>query len=285
MPSLKNSMPQMRDLPPLKALRVFEACYRLRSYTGAGPRLNVGQPAISHQIRQLEADLGVTLFVRKGSAVAATPEADLLYEETAPALTQIAAASRRLRRRAAAREVALATYPGVAAYWASPRLARLREAGAGFCVRMITAERDADIVLDDADCAILFGRGDWPGCDRVALVPERVAPIAAPRLAARLTGVTPARVLAEGPLIHLDDPERHWFDWKDWHDRFAPEVEDLNRAAVVTNHGLAIHQALQGHGVTLGWTGIIVDLLHGGRLSAARERAVLRPGMWPRSSI
>jgi hypothetical protein len=56
-----------------------------------------------------------------------------------------------LRRRAAAREVALATYPGVAAYWASPRLARLREAGAGFCVRMITAERDADIALDDAD--------------------------------------------------------------------------------------------------------------------------------------
>jgi DNA-binding transcriptional LysR family regulator len=52
----------------------------------------------------------------------------------------------------------------------------------------------------------------------------------------------------------------------DWRDRFAPEVEDLNRAAVVTNHGLAIHQALQGQGVTLGWTGIIADLLDGGAL-------------------
>ena len=112
----------MRDLPPLKALRAFEACYRLRSFTRAAGTLNVGQPAISHQIRLLERDLGVELFEKRGSVIHATEEADTLYAAIAPAFFSIVEASRSIRRAASTNDVTLATYSGIAAYWISPRL-------------------------------------------------------------------------------------------------------------------------------------------------------------------
>lgn len=265
---------EMHDLPPLKAIRAFESCYRLRSFTRAAAKLNVGQPAISHQIKQLEKDLGVALFIKRGAQVMATPEADLLYEQIAPALARIAEASRRLRAGSSETETVLATYPGVAAYWASPRLSLLRERKGGFPVRILTAERDIDILSDEADCAIIFGKGDWPGRESLLLMKERVVPVAAPRLAKKLADASAADLLRQGPLIHLSDKEKRWFDWSDWQRRFAPEVTQINRALSVTNHGLAVHQALQGEGIALGWIDIIADLLTGGALVSLHDTAL-----------
>jgi len=258
----------MRDLPPLRALRAFEACYRLRSFTRAAQSLNVGQPAISHQIGLLERDLGVELFKKQGSTMQATDHADSLYSVIAPAFLSIAETARSMRRLAFADEVTLATYPGVAAYWASPRLARLRHEKLGIQVRIVTSERDRDIALDEVECAILFGTGSWPGAEAELLMQEEVLPIASPALAAELGDVTPAALLQHGPLIHLEDRERRWFSWEDWRGRFAPEQTEIDRAVTVTNHGLALHQAMTGQGVPLAWTGVIASLLEGGSLVA-----------------
>ena len=258
----------MRDLPPLKSVRAFEACYRHGSYTRAAAELNVQQPAISHQIRRLETDLGVTLFNKHGAAMVPTSQAHDYYRTISMALTDIARASTRLRHQRQDGSVTLATYPGIASFWLLPRLAGLRKRAPQIVVRVTTAELDADIPLSEVDCAILFGEGHWPGFESRLVIREKILPVAAPGLATDLAGASPGRLLETGPLIHLEDPEARWFTWQDWRDRFAPNARDMDRSILVTNHGVAIHQALQGHGVALGWTGMIGDLL---------ETAVLKP--------
>jgi hypothetical protein len=115
----------MNDLPPLKALRAFEACYRLGSYTRAAARLNVQQPAISHQIRLLESDLGVKLFVKRGAAMHPTDRAHDYYRTISLAFGDIERASARLRRQGKNDEITLATYPGIASFWLLSRLTTL----------------------------------------------------------------------------------------------------------------------------------------------------------------
>lgn len=262
----------MRELPPLKAVRAFEACYRLGSYTRAAAQLNVQQPAISHQIRLLERDLGVTLFVKRGAAMEPTEPAHDYYRTVSAAFGDIARASARLRRPGKDDGITLATYPGIASFWLLPRLTKLRTWAPDSVVRVTTAELDAYIPLADVDCAILFGEGDWPGFESRLLMAESVVPVAAPKLARTLRCAAPKALLESGPLIHLEDPERRWCTWADWRARFAPEAEAMDRSVIVTNHGVAVQQALQGNGVALGWAGMIGDLIESALLEPLHER-------------
>ncbi|MFK3968939.1 hypothetical protein ACI2KT_36015 [Ensifer adhaerens] len=70
----------------------------------------------------------------------------------------------------------------------------------------------------------------------------------------------------QGPLIHLDDPERRWFNWNDWKSRRAPQAIRAAPGIEVSNHGIAIHEAVLGHGIALGWRGVIDDLVSSGLL-------------------
>ncbi|TPE42938.1 LysR family transcriptional regulator, partial [Amaricoccus solimangrovi] len=243
------------ELPPLKSLRVFDACVRAGSFTKAAGELNVGQPAVSHQIQALERDLGVKLFERRGAQTFPTPAALAYHRAVAAAMADIARASTALRRAAAQPGLTLATYPGIAMFWLMPKLAALRAADSSLRVRVTTAERDRDVRIDDVDCAILFGDGHWPGYESRLLVREAVIPVAAPPVAARFAGRGFAEMLAEGPLIHLEDSDRRWFTWRDWRDARAPDARQIDPGVRVTNHGIAIHQTLIGQGISLGWSG------------------------------
>jgi DNA-binding transcriptional LysR family regulator len=258
----------MHDLPPLKSLRVFEACIRLGNFTRAARELNVGQPAISHQIHALEKDLDVELFERRGALTVPTAEALAYYQTIANSLSDIARASARLRRNSRQDALTLATYPGIAMFWLMARLESIRRLYPDLAVRVTTAERDQDIPLEEVDCAILFGAGDWPGYESRLLMQEVVVPIAAPSLASRLAGVSRAEMLTQGPLIHLEDREQRWFAWSDWRDQRSPDTQNIDAGITVTNHGIAIHQTLMGYGIGLGWSGVIDELIENGLLVA-----------------
>ena len=256
----------MSVLPPLKALRVFEACVRLGSFTRAARELNVGQPAISHQIQVLEQDLGVCLFERRGAQTLPTSAAQTYYRSIADALTEMARATQRLRRSVRCNRLTLGTYPGLAMFWLMPRLAAIRKIDPALMVRVVTAERDQDILSDEIDCAILFGDDTWPGYVSHLLMRESVVPIAAPVLASRLDQKSRAALIEDGPLIHLQDPDGRWFNWQDWRDRRAATARHIDAGVEVTNHALAIHQALMGQGIALGWSGIVEPLIKVGQL-------------------
>ena len=223
----------MKNLPPLRAVAAFEACYRLKSFTRAAATLNVRQPAISHQIRLLERDLGAKLFTKHGATILPTPQADDLYLSVSSGLSEIVRGSERVRRRGGGDTLSLATYPGIAAFWVLPRVARLSQSQSVDTVplRVTTADRDADIPLEDFDCAILFGDGNWPGYETTLLVREGVTPVAAPALAAQWRNRTPQDLLQSGPLIHLEDPEARWFTWADWKTQRAPDAVSINTAS------------------------------------------------------
>lgn len=256
----------MRDLPPLKALRVFEACIRLGSFTNTARELNVGQPAVSHQIQALEQDLGMPLFVRNGGVTKPTPEALAYHGKVSDALGEIAKVTRALRQRARNSGLTLATYPGIAMFWLMPKLSAWKQAQPNLAVRVITSERDQDIPLDSVDCALLFGDGHWDGFESRLLMPEIVMPIAAPSLATRLKGKSREEILKIGPLIHLEDKDERWFTWKDWREMRAPAALRVDGGIEVTNHGIAIHETLMGHGISLGWKGVVEELLSNGLL-------------------
>jgi LysR family transcriptional regulator, glycine cleavage system transcriptional activator len=258
----------MQDLPPLKSLRVFEACIRLGTFTKAAKELNVGQPAISHQIHALERDLGLKLFERRGAQTLPTAEALTYYRSIAGGLADMAKASAAIRRGKRPAGLALATYPGIAMFWVMPRLSKLKKTDPDLVIRVTTAERDEDMPLDGVDCAVLFGDGNWPGHESHQLMQEIVVPVAAPAIASRLAGSSWATILENGPLIHLEDRDQRWFTWEDWRDQRSPQSQKIDRGITVTNHGIAIHQTLMGHGIALGWRGVIDELIQNNLLVA-----------------
>jgi len=251
----------MQKLPPLKSLRVFEACVRLGSFSKAAKELNVGQPAVSHQIRALEQDLGIELFRRYGTRAAPTEAAMNYYRVVAGAFEDVTRASQSIRQSVRPPSVTVATYPGIAMFWLLPRIADLKRRDPTLTIRITTAERDQDIPFDDVNCAILFGDGNWPGYESQCLIREAVVPIAAPNLATNQDLRVPAYLLKQGPLIHLEDQDARWFTWTDWRDRRSPESRRIDSGITVTNHGIAIQQALIGQGVALGWLGVVDQLV------------------------
>jgi len=203
-----------------------------------------------------------------------TDDAHDLYGVVSDALGNIARAGARLRRRRPDGGITLATYPGIASFWVLPRLARLREQSPGTVVQVVTAELEAHIPLQSADCAILFGDGDWPGYEARLIFSESVVPVATPRLVEALSGTSPQELCKNGPLIHLDDPENRWLTWRDWRDEFASKTVELDHSVIVTNHGVAIHQALQGNGIALAWIDIVRDLVDSGVLVRLHDKSM-----------
>jgi DNA-binding transcriptional LysR family regulator len=175
-------------------------------------------------------------------------------------------ATRSLRERASGPSLTLGTYPGLAMFWLMPKLANLRSSDSELSVRVVTAERDEHISMDSVDCAILFGDGRWVGLEARMLIPEVVVPVAAPSVSAKLASFSREHIFEYGPLIHLEDPERRWFAWEDWKLRRAPNATRAATGIEVSNHGIAIHEALMGHGVALGWRGVIDELVSNGLL-------------------
>jgi DNA-binding transcriptional LysR family regulator len=183
------------------------------------------------------------------------------YRVIAGAFDDVARASQSIRQSVRPPSLRIGTYPGIAMFWLMPRLARLKRRDPTLTIRVTTAERDQDIPFDDIDCAILFGDGNWAGYESRCLFREAVVPIAAPGVAANDELRVPANLLKHGPLIHLEDQDARWFTWIDWRDQRSPETRRIDPGITVTNHGIAIHQALIGQGVALGWIGVVDELI------------------------
>src|ERR1700750_3504265 len=150
-------------LPSLNGLRAFEAAARHLSFTQAASELNVTQTAISHQIRRLEEELGIRLFIRKNRALALTPQARDALRGFRAAFNDLRLATDRLLRKDDDKVLTVSTLASLAAKWLLPRLTDFQESHPGIDVRITTSTSLVDFQRDNVDAAIRYGRGQWPG--------------------------------------------------------------------------------------------------------------------------
>ncbi|MCF4165963.1 LysR substrate-binding domain-containing protein [Zavarzinia compransoris] len=253
-----------RRLPSLNAMRAAEAVFRLGGVAAAARDLNVSQPAVSQQLRLLEADLGTALFRRDKGRLTPTATGALLLPRLTDAFGLIAEAVARVDD-AGGDSLTVAVLPTFAMRWLIPRLGDFEARHPAMDLRLATASAPLDKLRDGtADLGILLGRsaGDWPGLEARLLMPDDMFPVAAPAVAAALH--RPAD-LAGVPRLAVEAPVRAG-DWARWLD--AAGVADLAPVSLrlFDSSAQALSAAVAGLGVALGHRSFVGDDLAAGRL-------------------
>jgi LysR family glycine cleavage system transcriptional activator len=258
-------------LPALDLLVGFEAAARHLSFTKAGEELFLTQSAVSRQIKELEEQLGVELFQRRHRALALTDAGRSFYASAAQVLTTMRTATDRLRAQVGKKDLSVTTTHSFAALWLIPRLAGFTRGHPGIDVRIMADTRVQDLDRDGLDLAIRHGPASLAGSNAVRLMGERVFPVCSPKLLKdKSKPLREPRDLRYHCLLQYDDPEgRHpWLHWKTWLE--VEGIADLRPAATLSFSGYEqiIPAAVAGHGVGLGRTPLVKDLLASGELVA-----------------
>ncbi|MBR0949249.1 transcriptional regulator GcvA [Bradyrhizobium canariense] len=252
-------------LPSLNGLRAFEAAARHLSFTLAAAELNVTQTAISHQIRRLEEELGIRLFVRQNRALALTPEARDYLPGVRAAFNDLRLATDRLLRKDDDKVLTVSTLASLAAKWLLPRLTDFQEHHPGIDVRITTSTSLVDFQRDNVDAAIRYGRGQWPGLRADWLMADELFPVCSPSL---LRGDKPLRCpedLKSHMLLHTSNANSD--DWRLWLTA-AGQPADIARQPGITFDMIfmTIQAAIDGIGVAMGRTSYVQDDIAKGRL-------------------
>src|SRR6185312_1409960 len=200
-------------LPSLNGLRAFEAAARHLSFTLAASELNVTQTAISHQIRRLEDELGIKLFIRQNRALALTPKAREYLPGIRAAFNDLRLATDRIQRRGADRVLTVSTLASLAAKWLLPRLSGFQEAHPDIDVRITTSTSLVDFRDGDVDAAIRYGRGEWPGLRADWLMADELFPVCSPALLKGPRALKRPEDLANHVLLHSSNNDDDWRLW------------------------------------------------------------------------
>lgn len=254
-------------------IRTFVAVVDSGSFTAAGRRLGVGQPAVSHAIANLEAAIGTRLLERTSRSLFTTRAGRLLHDRVAPAFDEIDGAVNASRPSSSPGLVTLSVSTSLAGWWLLPRLPEFKRQFPDIDLRVITTDGDDRVGRDDADLWIPLGPIDRPELRSTRFRDQELVPVAAPSLAAELAVAGPSD-LADAPLLHLEERYASRFDWPRWfeaHDVPAPPTLSGWRS---NDYSLVLQAALDGQGVALGWRHIVADLLVAGRLLALAEPIV-----------
>lgn len=258
-------------VPPLNALRAFEAAARHLSLVAAANELHVTPAAISHQIKGLEEYLQVSLFKRVKQRVILTEQGQLILPELQRAFALIEAAMVNLARTEAPNVLTVNATPAFAAKWLLPRIHLFRERHPEIDVRLDATPDVDDLDRAQIDVAIRFGSGDYPGLESRALrpgVPEKIFPVCSPALLA-----------GAHPLRHPPDLQYHTLlhdetikgpgplpGWKTWLAAAGVDSVHAHRGLHFNNPVLAIDAAINGQGVALSCGFVVADDLAAGRL-------------------
>jgi len=252
-------------LPSLNGLRAFEAAARHLSFTQAASELNVTQTAISHQIKRLEEELGVRLFVRQNRALTLTPEAKDYLPGIRAAFNDLRLATDRLLRKDDGHVLTISTLASLAAKWLLPRLSAFQEAHHGIDVRITTSTSLVDFHRDNVDAAIRYGRGQWPGVRAEWLMADELFPVCSPALANGNKPLKCPEDLRDHVLLHTSNAYSD--DWRLWLTA-AGLPTDISRQPDVAFDLIfvTVQAAIDGVGVAMGRTAYVQDDVAKGRL-------------------
>jgi LysR family transcriptional regulator, glycine cleavage system transcriptional activator len=261
-----------RRLPPLNALRAFEAAARHLSVKQAADELCVTPGAVSQMLKTLEQHLGVMLFRRANRGIFLTDAGQSYLPPIRNAFRQITEATGRVMVSDDAGLLTISVAPFFAAAWLVPRLKDFQDAYPAFDVQVVTGKALADFARDGVDVAIRHGLGHYPGLRSQRVMAMEIVPVAAPELVALFGMPGEPAGLARWPLVHDTERDgwRQWFEAQGVADVAAPRgpsFDDLSLLvqAVLTGQGAGLLPAAlvapdlaQGRMVTL-WDGAVPE--------------------------
>jgi LysR family transcriptional regulator, glycine cleavage system transcriptional activator len=265
-------------LPPLPAIRAFEAAARLGGFQNAGAELHVSAGAVAHQIKQLEAWLGVALFQRMARGVALTPAGHRYAEALRPLLAGLADASEAVKHHGDERVVTVTSVPSLVARWLMPRLGRLRERHPEIDMRVLASLHPVDFVREGVDVAIRLGSGPYPGLQAELLMEEWFSAVCSPAFKAAAPDLRTPADLLRYPLLHDEREMRipNEINWARWLQTFGIAYAGTTRPSFSHTY-LTLEAAANGQGVALAAEPFITEDLRSGRLLRLFEQRVLGP--------
>lgn len=256
-----------QDLPPLNALRAFEAAARLNSISQAANELHVTHGAVSRQVRSLEEHLGVALFSKDGRGLKLTDAGLRLRDVSADLFNRLRSTCAELQQGQADAPFVLACPGSLLARWFIPRLDRLNRELPELRLQLSASEGDLDPRRSGVDATLWFAEPPWPADMQVfELAAERIGPVLSPRYAhfAILHQAPPAALLSE-PLLHTSSRPQAWPSWAA---RNALDAGTLKLGQGFEHLYYLLEAAAAGLGVAIAPQQLVADDLTAGRLVA-----------------
>jgi LysR family transcriptional regulator, glycine cleavage system transcriptional activator len=256
-----------RSLPPLSALRAFEATARHLSFSKAAAELHVTPAALSHQVRGLEDIFGCKLFVRRARTIELTEAGRELYPGLRTGFENLREAVDRLDRARQDNVLVISATPGLTAKWLVPRLYRFLAAYPVLEARVSATMSFADFTTDGVDVAIRMSTGVHPGLHVEKLFDESVLPLCSPRLLQGAAGLKKPQDLSRFNLIHYELPMSNPAPtWADWLKIAHVKGIDAGRGLRLNVADHALDAAAEGAGVVLAYKTIAAGDMRAGRL-------------------
>ena len=256
-----------RDLPPLNALRAFEAAARLQSLSKAALELSVTHGAVSRQIKVLEEDLGLALFSKDGRGLKLTDAGGRLRDASADSFERLRTACAELKQQTADAPFVLACPGSLLARWFIPRLDRLNRELPHLRLQLSASDGDLDPRRPGIDATLWFAEPPWPADMQVfELAAERIGPVLSPRYAgfSRLNEQLPGTLTSEALLHTTSRPQA----WPQWAKRHGIERADLQLGQGFEHLYYLLEAAVAGLGVAIAPQQLVADELAAGRLVA-----------------
>ncbi len=266
-----------RSISSFGSLATFEAAARLGGFTAAASELGVTQAAVSRQIKLLEQDLNLPLFVRAHRKVVLTPAGEVLAASVSGAFARMADAIEFLRQPQLPNTVVVGATLAFSHFWLLPRLPAFRTAHPWVNLRLVAEDAAFDVGRDRFDVMIRYGTLPIPGTRSLASCSEEVFPVCSPAFRDKYAARIDAGGMLSLPLIGLDWVEPSWLKWKAWTVKTGLGSVSTPSSLSFNHYIDAIHAALNGEGVALGWAALISHLLAEGRLVRIGDRSVVPP--------
>jgi len=257
-----------RRLPPLNALRAFEAAARHLSFKAAAQELNVTPAAISQQIRALEEECGTPLFRRLTRALELTETGRAAAPVVGDAFARLHEGAEILRRPQMSRIVTVSTAPSFGAKWLLPRLERFRARHPDLDVRIDATDAPADFAGDGVDVALRYGRGSYPGLTSECLMGQTTFPVCSPALIEAGPPLACPQDLRHHTLLHVEWARltENAPNWRMWLRAARVDGVDAERGPRFSYESMALAAAIEGQGVALAGNVLVAGDLAAGRL-------------------
>ncbi len=234
-------------LPPLTALKVFEATARHLSFSKAGDELFVTHAAVSHQVRKLEAWFETNLFVRKGRGVELTRPGEMLFRQISPAFVEIAEACSRVKALGGRETLSVGCIPSIASRWLVPNLNDFTSTHPDLDVRVVYATANQKLSDGGIDVLITLGRENMTGIQSKKLFSRTTKPVCSPPFLAEHGPFTSPEAIAKAPLLHDETRD----GWREWFHAAETSWSDKDNWPVFQDFNLLVTAAIAGHGIAL----------------------------------